>query len=206
MIRIQNLEHDMTHGLFSKNKCIKNPDYVGIGNNEIISQRDRMVVKCYPPTVVNDYVPFYFSVRTPMLLNLATGTGVTQVPQDQIIYLACRLVDLATDNFKWCYTNGNAAKSITKFYSELTDIETNVDWKSITSTDFRHSTDGDEDRIRKKHAEFLVKKHVPIEYVHTIVVYNEIAHNKVVKILEGFNLGPQVLINPKKEYYFNAVY
>lgn len=203
MIRIQNLEHDLTHGLYCKKKCVKNDNYQGIGNEEIISQRDESVVKCFPDTVVNDYVPFYFSVRTPMLYNIKTGMGVPQLPQSEIVYLYCRMIDLATDEFQWCYTNGNAAKLITKFFTDVNQIEANIDWRSINTTDFRdQNADGDEDRIRKKHAEFLVLNHVPIKYVKGIAVYNEGRQKEVSAMVEKLQLKIKVLVNPNNKYYF----
>jgi hypothetical protein len=82
-----------------------------------------------------------------MLYNIVTGHNVTIYPEKNIIYLCFNITELAIDDFQWCYTNGNAAKSITKFYNDLTDIDTNIDWHSIHTTDFRDSNaDGDEDR------------------------------------------------------------
>jgi len=70
-IHIDNLEFDLINGLFAKNhKMNQNFTRKLIANSEIIQRRDQAVVKCYPATVVNDYVPFYFSVRTPMLFNI----------------------------------------------------------------------------------------------------------------------------------------
>ena len=54
-----------------------------------------------------------------MLFNIITGHGVSANPQKDIIYIYCKLTELATEDFQWCYTNGNAAQAITKFYNEL---------------------------------------------------------------------------------------
>ena len=203
MIHIQNLQHDLENGLYAKNKCIVNKKYVGIGSQEVITQRDRCKVKCFPETVVNDYVPFYFSVRTPMLYNIHTGHGVPPLPQRNIIYLCCKLADVATDQFTWCYTNGNAAKAITKFYSSLKDIDIRVDWRSINTTDFRDdNADGDEDRVRKKHAEFLVRNFVPVKYVKAIVVFDQAVKTEVEKIVKTAELDIKIAVNPNNKYYF----
>jgi len=201
IIPIQNLEYIFRDGLYCKSAGKKDELFVTIGSKEIITQRDTKIVKCYPDSMVNDYVPFYFSVRTPMLYNIKTGVGVPAFPQEDIIYLCCKLNELATDDFQWCYTNGNAAKAISKFYRNLEDIETNIDWRSITTTDFRdENADGDEDRIRKKHAEFLVKEHVPVIYIRRIVVLNQTKKEQIETILEEFNLSIDVLI--KTKFYF----
>lgn len=203
IIPIANLQHNLEHGLHCKNAGIVDPNYVGIGNGEIIDRRDGMIVKCYPDTFVNDYVPFYFSIRTPMLYNIVTGYSVNRVSQEEIIYLCCRVRDLATDDFQWCYTNGNAAQKITKFFRDLKNIETKVDWHSVNTTDFRdNNADGDEDRKRKKHAEFLVKDYVPAELITDIVVYNDKAKKRVEAIVQGLGSDVRVHINPKSKFYF----
>ena len=70
IVPIQNLEFILRDGLHCKNAGRKDKGFLTIGSEEIITQRDTRLVKCYPDTVVNDYVPFYFSVRTPMLYNI----------------------------------------------------------------------------------------------------------------------------------------
>ena len=82
-------------------------------------------------------------------------------------------------------------------------IEANVDWHSIETNDFRDdNSDGDEDRIRKKQAEFLVKEYVPVEYIRKIVVYNTSMHFEVKEIVNRLKLDIEVLINPNRKYYF----
>lgn len=202
ILSIDNLEADLTNGLYAKNTAPVNPDRVVIGNREIINERDNKPVKCYPLTVVNDYVPFYFSVRTPMFYNIHTGRGVPQRNQADIIYLCCKVVDLIKPNVQWCFTNGNAAKRITQFFSDFKDLD-KVDWRSIASEDFRvNNADGDEDRIRKKHAEFLVKDHVPAKKITEIAVYNPLVKTKVEVILKKVKLAIEVKVTPK--YYFPA--
>lgn len=188
IIPIANLEYDLNNGLFSKLNAPDNPNRAIIGNSEIISERDNRIVKCFPETVVNDYVPFYFSIRTPMLYNIITGHGVPKKRQKDIIYLCTTIGELATDDYQWCFTDGNAAKVITKFYKELKEIK-QLDRRSIKTQDFRlDNADGDKDRIRKKHAEFLVKDHVSPDKIQAIVVLNETTKKRVKEIVEGCNL------------------
>lgn len=201
IIHIDNLKHDLSKGLYCKNANKNSRDYVSIGSKDVIGKRDTKVVKCFPDYVVNDYVPFYFSVRTPMLFNIKTGLGVKTFPQKDIIYLCCKFTDLACEEFNWCYTNGNAAAAITKFFSTFEKINEDIDWHSVHTTDFRdENADGDEDRIRKKHAEFLVRKHVPAKYIKKIVVLNNDVKSKVEKILSEFDTNIDILVKPN--YYF----
>ncbi len=201
IMSIDNLKQILQNGTFCKRTFPADQEYPTIGNTQIIDQRSTMPVKCYPGTVVNDYVPFYFSVRTPMLYNIITGMGVPKRPQKEIIYLCYKLHDLATADFQWCYTDGNAAKKSTKFYTDLGMIETSIDWRSINTTDFaNNNADGDEDRIRKKHAEFLVRGHVPAVKISAIVVYNADVQQQVTQIIKP--LGYTIPIHLNNKFYF----
>lgn len=138
-----------------------------------------------------------------MLYNIHTGHNVPEYPQKNIVYLCFKLNEIATNQFVWCYTDGNAAKSITKFYTDLNGIETNIDWHSIMTTDFRDANaDGDNDRVRKKHSEFLIKEHVPTDKIRMIVVLNEEKKTTVEGILSKLDLEIKVKINPGGKYYF----
>lgn len=203
IIPIQNLEYVLQQGLYCKNAGKTTSGYVSIGSKEVISRRDTVCVKCYPDTVVNDYVPFYFSTRTPMLYNIITGVGTDKFPQQDIIYLCCKFSELATGTFQWCYTDGNAAIAITTFFNTIQNIETNIDWRSVKTPDFKHdNADGDHDRIRKKHAEFLVKSHVPSEYIKAIVVLNASKKNEVEEIINRCGREMRVFVNPNNTFYF----
>lgn len=200
IIPIQNLERDLKKGLYSKNNAPEDPGRIVMGNKEIIGERDKRIVKCYPDTVVNDYVPFYFSVRTPMLYNIITGQGVPRMDQKDIVYLCCKMTDLTSLTKPWCFTDGNAAKRITKFYNDLAHID-KIDWVSIQSEDFRHvNADGDEDRIRKKHAEFLVKDRVPRSKIAGLAVLNNQVKTEVEDIVAQCNIEIEVKVKPK--FYF----
>jgi hypothetical protein len=113
-----------------------------------------------------------------------------------------KYTDLANGKFQWCFTDGNAAKKITRFYTDNNDLN-KLDWKSIRTEDFRSdNSDGDEDRIRKKHSEFLVHRQVPTNKIGAIVVLNSDTQSKVKEIILSCNLEINVYINPKNKFYF----
>ena len=137
-----------------------------------------------------------------MLYNIITGHGVSAKPQEDIIYLCFRYIDLTTNEFQWCFTDGNAAKKITKFFTEHDDLD-KLDWNSIKTEDFRaDNSDRDEDRIRKKHSEFLVLNRVPPNKIRAIVVFNSTAEARVKSIIKSCNLELNVYLNPEKKFYF----
>lgn len=201
MVHYQNVPHILEHGMSCRRSDNAYPGYVNIGSADVINRRDIVAVKCDPNSVVNDYVPFYFGVRTPMLYKIHTGYSVPQQPQENIVYLCCRFVDLVDSDLEWCFTDGNAATGITEFFTDE-DAYATLDWRSIYSTEWHdNNKDGDHDRMRKKHAEFLVKEHVPARFIRGIVVRTEQRHQLLQQWIVGTGLDITVYSN-KPQFYF----
>jgi hypothetical protein len=156
------LEYILQNGIYYRNSPQFDPNYVNIGSADIINHRDNVIVKCFPNRTVNEFVPFYFGVRTPMLYKIKTGHGVTPRPQhENYIYLCCKLSDITNSNLQWCFTDGMPPDILQIFILRFADLE-QLDWKSIKATEWTDdNSDGDTDRMRKKHSEFLIRDHVP---------------------------------------------
>jgi hypothetical protein len=73
----------IANGLRCRNSDIADPNFVTIGNPDLINTRHTRRVSCEPFGTLSDYVPFYFTPFTPMLLNITTGfNGIRQRPRD----------------------------------------------------------------------------------------------------------------------------
>jgi len=202
MIHFKNLDYILQNGIYSRNSKKFDPAYINIGSNAIIEHRDKIAVKCYPNTMVNEYIPFYFGVRTPMLYKIKTGHGITKVPQDEILYLVCKFDDIANSGLIWCFTDGNAAQYISCFYKSVIDID-KLDWRSIHAEEWTdNNSDGDHDRMRKKHSEFLVKDHLPVEFIKGIVVQSENRGLEVKKLIEKYDLDIKVHVDNVFKFYY----
>jgi hypothetical protein len=202
IIHYSNLEYILENGIYYRNSPHFDPNYRNIGSPEIINHRDSVPVKCYPDTTVNEYIPFYFGVRSPMLYKIKTGNGVPQIPQNEIIYLAFKMTEITESELQWCFTDGNAAKYITEFYNSTDDID-KLDWRSINATEWTdNNSDGDHDRMRKKHSEFLVKDNVPIKYLKGIIVLNENRKQQVENILQNHNPEIKVIVDNEFKCYY----
>lgn len=202
MIHYQNLDYILQNGIYYRNSTNFDPNYVNIGSTEIINHRDTVQVKCYPDTIVNAYVPFYFGRRTPMLYKIKTGNGVLRRPQEEIIYLACNFKELIESELQWCFTDGNAARTITEFYNSIDDLD-KLDWHSIQSTEWTdNNSDGDHDRMRKKHSEFLVKDHVPVELIRWIIVLTNERKQYIEALAQQYELNIRVYIDDNFKFYY----
>ncbi|QDI90444.1 DUF4433 domain-containing protein [Salicibibacter halophilus] len=141
------------HSRVSGNKI----SYTDIAHHSIQSRRSKISVSAAPRGMLHDYVPFYFSPRSPMLYaihrkNVEGFSGT----QDDIIYLVTS-TDVIKDGGKdFVFTDGHAIMLWTEFYNELSHLD-KIDWEVMDSI-YWNDTDQDPDRTRRRQAEFLVHK------------------------------------------------
>jgi hypothetical protein len=178
------------------------PDYINIGDSNLISKRHEYPVGINPPGgALGEYIPFYFGPLSPMLLTIKNGRNlIKQRSQGDIIYIVCKLDDIVNNCKEWCFTDGHAKKRISTFYNDLRNLS-QVSW-DIVAERYWSDTEDDSDRMRKKQAEFLVKESVPVSCIYYIVTYNKEAANIVKEILKKLNLVIPVKVNPEGSYYY----
>ena len=200
IVHMDNVEYLLTHGMFHRNHTKADPNYINIGDSQLISQRNDYPVSIDPPNGnLGDYVPFYFGPLSPMLLNISTGyRGITKRPQDEIVYMVCEVATLVAHCEEWCFTDGHAKTTITAFYNDLQYLS-EVDWNMVFERYWRNTED-DFDRMRRKQAEFLVKHYVPVSCISGIVVHNETRKKFVEGIITRFGLGIPVQVN--HQFYY----
>ena len=195
---IDNLAHILKFGLCTQHHVNANPTYKSIGNPDIIGDRDKKLVKIPGYGVIGDYIPFYFTPKSIMLLNIITGYRkplVPQLPKEDIIIFCCLIEDLGKDGRRFFFTNGQASTtSTTKHYNDLKYIS-EIDWISIHSSNF--DKQDDPDRPRRYQAEILVHHHLPVNSLSSIIVYNENAASLVRDALVQAGIVLNVYIVPK---------
>jgi hypothetical protein len=202
IVHIDNVDYLLTNGMFTRTHVNADPKYINIGDSGLIAQRNTYPVSITPPNgVLGDYVPFYFGPLSPMLLNIKTGyRGITCRPQNDIVYIICRVDALVANCADWCYTDGHAKTAITEFYNNLVNL-CEVDWNMVAERHWRN-TEEDFDRMRRKQAEFLVKNQVPVNCIESIVVYNDACKIFVENIINRLGLNIIVRVNPNNNFYY----
>jgi hypothetical protein len=88
---IDNVPWILDHGIHCRTSDLLDPDYVEIGNADLIGKRTSRDVPCDPGGALADYVPFYFTPCTPMLLNIQTGRGAPRRPASGLVHLVSSL-------------------------------------------------------------------------------------------------------------------
>ncbi|WP_372511865.1 DarT ssDNA thymidine ADP-ribosyltransferase family protein, partial [Frankia umida] len=74
----------------------------------IKSQRAKALVEAGPGGNLDEYVPFYFGPRSPMLLAYTRGgvTGRTENP-DHIVYFVTQAERVAAHGYQFAFTDGH---------------------------------------------------------------------------------------------------
>lgn len=202
--QIDNLHNIIrSNGIWSDRKVTElslNKAVIGLDN---IKQRrlNEIEVSCHPGTNVGDYVPFYFCPRSVMLfvMHKRNAELTYQGGQSRIIHLVSSVNSAIklSGGKKWAFTDGNAgAYSIRgRFRSDLTEIDSFVDWDSIGKNDWR-----DPVVKERKQAEFLVHDFMPWSAIEGIGVLNPSIASEVAQILSNATHRPTVKVKP--DWYY----
>lgn len=172
IIHRANLPWVLQHGLHCGNSATRSAHWVSIGNQELIGKRAQWPVAADPGGVLNDYVPFYFTPFSPMMLNIKTGwNGVQQhLPQDILILVSDlhRLTDLG---LTWLFTDTHANNGVVNYFNRLADLQ-RIDWRILQTRDFKRDPD-DPAKVGRYQAEALVHSHCPLQGLSGIVCFDE---------------------------------
>ena len=168
---IANVPWLLANGLHARTSQLFDPNHRNIGSTELISKRATRQVPCAPGGTLSDYVPFYFTSRSPMLLNIKTGRGVAAVPMDEIVIIASTVHRLVECAVLFVFTDRHAYLANATFYSDVADLA-RIDWDILARSDFSRS-DEDIDKKARYEAELLVHRHLPLSAVSGVICLND---------------------------------
>lgn len=151
--------------------------------------------------VVADYVPFYFSNRSPMLYAIHRGSvPAYRGGQRDVVYLVSSAEVVAASELLWCFTDGHAVEGITEFFDNLAEL-TRVDWNAVRTWRWgRQYQLANPDVLRRKQAEFLVHASFPWRLVERIGTLDLAMATQVRTLLDGTTHKPRVTIEPNWYY------
>jgi ssDNA thymidine ADP-ribosyltransferase, DarT len=201
MTHFKNLKNVIkSKGLICVSKLVNTDEkYINIAHNSIQDRRASFLVPIEPNGTLHDYVPFYFAPRSPMLYSISKGNvgGYTD-GQKPIIYLVSKPHIIKRKSLPFCFTDGHGIMTFTDYFNDLKDLD-KVDW-DIMKAKYWTDTEQDHDRRRRRMAEFLVYKFVPIDCFIGIGVYNDIYKGKVEELLDEYSLNIPVKL--KTNWYY----
>lgn len=200
IVHRENVAWHLDHGLHCSNSATKNPNFVCIGNQDLISKRETRAIPAPPGGALADYIPFYFTPCSPMLLNILTGRGgVQRRSKEEIVFLISSLPRLTEHGVPYLFTNCHASLDMADFSADPQDLAEWMPWQKLKAHDFRRDPD-DPVPFERYQAEALAYRHVPINALIGLACYDE----SVKSDLEGL-CGARKLdlaVRVRQEWYF----
>lgn len=199
IVHWDNIPWILDHGLHCGNSEIQSPDWVHIGNPELIAKRSAHPVPVGNKGVLNDYVPFYFTPFSPMMKNINSGYGgVRRRANEEIVILVSSLPKINELGVPFVFTDGHAYYWWSDFYTDLKDLD-KIDWSIIQARDFRRDLD-DPAKFERYQAEALVYQHCPIEAIIGMICYTYEVKQRLEAALQERNLS--IPVYPRPGWYF----
>lgn len=196
MTHVENIPHILKFGITHPSSTNANPNFIAIGDRSIISTRNDFVLN--NGKKLGEYIPFYFSKRTPMLYVIQNGYNmVAPTPAENIVYCVTSVKKIIELHLDFVFTNGHAVDGFTSQFtiSDIPTIDKIIDWKAVNEKYW--TKDNDLDLKRRKEAEFLVLGDIDPAGILGFVVYNQNAQTRMVDF--GVN---KLNVPIKPDYYF----
>lgn len=195
IVHRDNLPWILEHGLHAKNGAMFDPHYRKIGNPDLIDRRSRRRVPIPPGGTLSDYIPFYFTPFSMMMLNIKTGyNGIKKVPNQEIVILVSSLLRASDLRIPFVFTNQHAYTAAAEFFSDLADLQC-VDWELLQSRNFKYDPD-DPGKQERYQAEALIWKHLPLDALLGVCCYNQMSHSLIEPEIARRNLKVEARAQP----------
>lgn len=192
---ISNVPWILANGLHCASSGQLDPSFTPIGNPDLIARRADRPVPVPPGGSLSDYIPFYFTPRTPMLYNVTTGRGLPRAtPPAEIAILVASARDLEQAGHTVIVTDRHAVLRNASFTVGLGKLG-DLDWERLRTTDFRRRPD-EPDRFERYQAEALVHGKLEAHDLRGIVCYGPGEAKVVTEALARGRLSIEVGAQP----------
>lgn len=171
IVHCDNLPWMLDNGLHCVNSVVLSPDYIEIGNSELIDKRRHRIVPVAPGGTLADYVPFYFTPFSVMMKNIHSGRNVRQRKNEEMVILVSSVHRVLELGLPLIFTDAHAFPSWSNYYNDVAHLR-EIDWPLLQRRDFKRDAD-DPRKMERYQAEALVFQYLPIEGVLGIICYTE---------------------------------
>jgi hypothetical protein len=192
IVHRDNLPWILNNGLHCANSGVLAPNFVNIGNTELIDKRRHRLVPIAPGGTLADYVPFYFTPFSVMMKNIHSGRGVLLRKNEEIVILVSSLHRVDALGLPYLFTDSHAYYQWANYYNKLADLG-QVDWPLLQSRDFKRDPE-DPAKFERYQAEVLIHQHCPVTGLLGVVCYTDAVKLDIEQALaqRGLNLPVHV--------------
>jgi hypothetical protein len=114
---VRNIAWMLRNGLHSGTSGASDPDYVSIGNQDLIQNRASRCVPITPHGTLADYIPFYFTPYSIMMYKITTGHhGTPRRSNSKIAILVSSLRKAAENGVRFVFTDRHAYTKTARFF------------------------------------------------------------------------------------------
>ncbi|HEX7706705.1 MAG TPA: DUF4433 domain-containing protein [Thermoanaerobaculia bacterium] len=196
---VENLPWILAHGVWCRSANKVDPNFISIGNIELIEMRARRQVPIPPGGTLSDYVPFYFTPRSPMLLNITTGWGgIRQRAREDVVFLVSSLHRLSELGRRFVYSDRHAYLAAATNSSDVEELASLVSFELLRAGDFRRDPEAP-DRAERYQAEALVHQHLPCDALSGIACYTEAVKARIETLVAEKGIALPVRV--RREWY-----
>ena len=203
LVHVDNLSMLLTRGaLHAPNHCpVDGLGYRTIHDAAVQANRHVQAIPCGPRGTVHDYLPFYFGPLSVMLLNLKSGRvhGYAE-GQAPLIYLLTTVQVVQQSGARFVFSDGHGLARFTNWFDDPARLN-EVDWGLVGARYWADKPE-DNDRQRRKQAEFLVWQSLDWSLVRGIAVFDAAVQHRVHAILNRFPTRAQPQVLPKPDWYY----
>lgn len=185
----------LDHGLHCSSSELQDGNFITIGNQDLIQDRNIHEVPIDPGGVLSDYIPFYFTPYSPMLLNIVTGRNVQKRSKSDIVILVSSIPKVDEAGIPFLFTDRHARLINAAFSNRKEDLATMVRWDLLQARDFKKDPE-DPEKSELYQAEALVHHHLPVDALLGIVAYNDLTKDEVQALVDDRQLDLSVYSRP----------
>ena len=183
----------LRYGVHCRRSPAADGAFVPIGNQSVIDWRETREVDHRLGGTLADYVPFYFTPFSPMLLNIVTGYNVRQRQKSELVVLVSSLLTLEKLGVAFLFTDRNAYFPWARYSNQLGDLEEFVPWDLLRARDFGRDLERP-DKLERYMAEALVRQSLPVEALEGIATYDEATASPIKQDLEDIGMELPVVV------------
>jgi hypothetical protein len=195
IVHVSNLSWVLANGLHCASGALRDPDFVEIGNPDLIQKRAVRHVPIAPYGLFSDYVPFYFTPKSIMLYNIETGyNGIVRRPNTEIVILVSSCQSLIDNGVTVLFTDRHAYAATAAWSADRHSLAATIDWDILCRHDFG-SSDSYPDKKERYQAEAFAHRHVPAAALLAVGCVSE-ARREVEDVIRRARSTLRVVVRP----------
>ena len=194
-----NLPWILANGLHCAKSGVHDPNFVAIGNADLINKRALRTLPAPFNDTLSDYVPFYFTPFSPMMFNIKTGWGGIRTRANaEIIILVSSIWKLQKEEVPFVFSDRHAYLNAARFFDDTAQLD-QIDWDLLQRRDFKRDPN-DPAKFERYEAEALVRTHVPTKALLGLACYDFETRDRITQATEQVSVTLKTVVQPS--WYF----